>query len=124
VEDGGECFLQKDGKDPKAEEKPLTEDKRNIFGFQPETPSGRIDIGRERNHIFHFSEMETRPKWNTKMNKYSKDKKISARSICLFMFDKDVSSPMLNIFQRITSRSTATVQRHRDALITIITNVK
>jgi hypothetical protein len=97
VEDGGECFLQKDGKDPKAGEKPLTEDKRNIFGFQPETPSGRIDIWRERNHIFRFSEMETRPKWNTKMNKYSKDKKISARcrSICLFMFDKDVRSRML-----------------------------
>ena len=65
-ETGGECFLpKKDGKDPKAEEKPLTEDKRNIFVFQPETPSGRIDIRRERNHIF-------RPKWNTKKEKIFK----------------------------------------------------
>ena len=63
---GENVFSQKkDGKDPKAEEKPLTEDKRNIFVFQPETPSGRIDIRRERNHIF-------RPKWNTKKEKIFK----------------------------------------------------
>jgi hypothetical protein len=53
---------KKDGKDPKAEEKPLTEDKRNIFGFQrPETPSGRIDISEREKSYFsdgNASQME------------------------------------------------------------------